>query len=90
MKGNAKSNVLKRLRIIDGHLKRVIKMVEEERYCIDVLQQSSAVKNALKEADVLILDHHLRKCVADAMKTKNGRKEKSIKELLKIYQLSNR
>lgn len=86
MKGEVKSGILRRLMIIDGHLGKVIKMVEEDKYCIDVLQQSLAVESALKKVDALILDQHLRKCVTDAFKKGSGKREQSIKELLKIYQ----
>ena len=90
MKNNTKKETLRRLKIIEGHLKKVIKMVEEDKYCIDVLQQSLAVQNALKKVDGLILDQHLRKCVTEAMKKGNSRKEKSIKQLLIVYNLSNK
>ncbi len=90
MKKNTKKETSRRLKIIEGHLKKVIKMVEEDKYCIDVLQQSLAIQNALKKVDGLILNQHLHKCVAGAMKKGNSKKEKSIKELLKIYQLSNK
>ena len=90
MEKNAKKETIRRLSIIDGHLKKVIKMVEEDKYCVDVLQQSLAVQNALKGVDGLILDQHLRKCVSDAFKRGNSRKEKSIRELLKVYQLSKK
>lgn len=88
MKKSNKKETLRRLKIIEGHLKKVIKMVEEDKYCIDVLQQSLAVQNALKKVDGLVLNQHLRRCVAEAMKKGSSRKEKSIKELLKIYRLS--
>lgn len=90
MKKNNKKETLKRLKIIEGHLKKVIKMVEEDRYCIDVLRQSWAVQSALKKVDILILNQHLRTCVADAFKKKSGSKEKRIKELLDIYNISNK
>ncbi len=90
MKKNNKKETLRRLRIIEGHLKKVIKMVEENKYCIDVLQQSLAVQNALKKVDSLILDQHLRECVSKAMKKGNNKKEKAIGELLKIYKFSNK
>ena len=90
MKKNTKKETLRRLKIIEGHLKKVVKMVEEDKYCIDVLQQSLAVQNALKGVDDLILDQHLRKCVTNAMKGENGKKEKSIQELIKVYQLSKK
>lgn len=90
MKNNNKKETLRRFKIIEGHLKKVIKMAEEDRYCIDILQQSLAVQNALKGVDGLILNQHLHQCVSDAFKKGNSRKEKSIKELLKVYQLSKK
>ena len=90
MRNDAKKETLRRLKIIKGHLGKVAKMVEEDKYCIDILQQSLAVQNALKRVDGLILDQHLRQCVTDAMKKGNSKKEKSIKELLKVFQLSNK
>lgn len=90
MKKNTQKETLRRLKIIEGHLKKVTKMVGEDKYCIDILQQSLAVQNALKKVDSLILDQHLQKCVAKAMKNGKGKKEKSIKELLKIYKFSNK
>lgn len=91
MKKDTKKETLRRLRIIEGHLKKVIKMIEEDKYCIDVLQQSLAVQNALKETDGLILDNHFHDCVTRALKgDKKLRKEKIIRELLDIYKISRR
>lgn len=90
MENKIKKETLRRLKIIKGHLGKVIKMAEEDKYCIDILQQSLAVQNALKRVDGLILDQHLHRCVTDAMKKGNSKKEKSIKELLKVFQLSNK
>ncbi len=90
MHEDAKKQIRRRLKIISGHLKKVIKMIEEDKYCVDVLHQSLACQNALKKVDSLILNQHLRKCVATAMKEGKGKKEKSINELLEIYQLSNK
>ncbi len=90
MEKNTKKETLRRLKIIEGHLKKVIKMIEEDRYCVDVLQQSLAVQNALKKVDGVILEQHLRKCTAEAMMEGKDKKEKIIKELLKVYQLSNK
>jgi CsoR family transcriptional regulator, copper-sensing transcriptional repressor len=85
-----KKETLRRLKIIAGHLDRVIKMVESDDYCVDVLQQSLAVQNALKKVDNLILNEHLHSCVVSAFKKGDLSKEKSIKELLKVFQLSNK
>jgi len=90
MQKNIKKETLRRLKIIEGHLKKVIKMVEEDEYCINILQQSLAVQNALKKVDILVLNQHLHKCVSEAFKKGKRSKEKSIKELLKVYQLFNK
>ena len=63
-------------------------MVAKEDYCIDVLNQSSAVQESLKSFDMLMLENHLRTHAADQFKGKNI--EKAVKELLKIYKLNRR
>ena len=90
MKENIKEETLRRLKIIEGHLKKVAQMINNDQYCIDILQQSLAVQNALKKVDALILDQHLRTCVGEAFKKGQKPREKSIKELLKVYEFSNR
>ena len=82
---DSKNEALRRLAIINGHLHRVKKMVEEDKYCIDVLNQSLAVQRALRQVDTLILDKHLRSCVRNALKGKGVKSEKAIKELLELY-----
>lgn len=86
---NDKKNVIHRLKIVHGHLAKVIKMVEEKKYCIDILNQSLAVQNALKKVDAIILDDHLNSCVVSAI-TKNRKSKETISELLTIYKKSNK
>ena len=62
-----KSDLLKRLRRIEGQVRGLHQMVEEDRYCIDVLTQISAATKALESVAVGMLDDHLRHCVADAV-----------------------
>jgi len=76
-----------RLKIAKGHLEKVIKMVQSDTYCIDVLHQSSAVQAALKETDSVILENHLRTCVADSIK--EGNQEKAIKEVMEVFRKKN-
>jgi len=59
---------LKRLRRIEGQVRGIHRMVEEDRYCIDVLTQVSAVTNALQSAALALLEEHLGHCVADAVR----------------------
>lgn len=72
-----------RLKIARGHLEKVIKMVDEDQYCIDILHQSQAVQKALKETDNLMLENHLKKCAADAIR--KGRKEEAINEVMQVF-----
>jgi CsoR family transcriptional regulator, copper-sensing transcriptional repressor len=62
-----KDDLLKRLRRVEGQVRGLAQMVEDDRYCIDVLTQISAVNKALQSVAVGLLDDHLRHCVADAV-----------------------
>lgn len=78
-----KEDIQKRTKIIQGHLARVIKMIEEDKYCLDVLNQSLAVQNALKKVDEIILKDHLSSCVLD--KIKKGEHQEVTKEIVEIF-----
>ncbi len=81
-------DVLRRLKIIEGHLKKVIKMVEEEEYCIDVLQQTNAVKSAIKKTEEILLENHLNNCLVKAIKSSNDKKVLS--EIVEVFRVSNK
>jgi len=83
MQTDVKQEAIRRLNIIEGHLKKVKKMVEEEEYCPSIIQQSSAVQNALRKVDEILLEGHLKNCVTNAIKSGGGDKE--IKELLEAF-----
>ena len=74
--------VIHRLKIARGHLDKVIKMAEEQAYCIDVIHQSQAVQSALKQTDNLLLDSHLKTCVVAQLK--EG-KEEALDELMEVF-----
>jgi DNA-binding FrmR family transcriptional regulator len=76
------------LRLVEGQVRGVQKMVEEEKYCVDIITQSSAVKEALSGIENLILENHLSTHVLDQMK--HGKEKKAIEEILKVYKLSQR
>lgn len=80
---DTQERILHRLKIVQGHLKKVIKMVEGDEYCIDVLHQSQAIQKALKETDNLMLENHLQTCASDAM-TK-GKKDEAIAEVMQVF-----
>lgn len=81
---DTKERILHRLKIADGHLKKVMQMIENGGYCIDVLTQSQAVQSAIKETDALILKNHLQTCVVDHIK--KGQTKATVEEIIKVFQ----
>jgi len=79
---DVQKRVIHRLKIARGHLDKVIKMAEEQEYCIDVIHQSQAVQSALKQANALLLDNHLKTCVVSQLK--EG-KEEAIEEVMNVF-----
>jgi len=74
-----------------GHLEGVKKMVESNKYCIDVIKQNEAVIAAIKKVNRMILENHLNTCVTTAIKGKKEKeRKKKIKELLEIFKNSNK
>jgi DNA-binding FrmR family transcriptional regulator len=64
---DTKDDLLKRLRRVEGQVRGLHRMVEEDAYCIDVLTQVSAATKALQSVAVVLLEEHLRHCVSDAV-----------------------
>jgi DNA-binding FrmR family transcriptional regulator len=83
-----KPDVLKRLSYIEGHLQGIRRMVEEDKYCVDVLKQTYAVRRAIEKLESMILDGHLHGCVVQGIK--EGRESEVVSELLELYQLAGR
>ncbi|GCE09468.1 hypothetical protein KDH_06990 [Dictyobacter sp. S3.2.2.5] len=81
-----KSDVLKRLNYIDGHLNGIRKMIEEDKYCVDVLRQTYAVRKAIEKLEALILEKHLQHCVPEGIKS--GSEQGIIDELIQLYNLA--
>ena len=77
-----KKDLLVRLSRIEGQVRGITRMVEEGEYCVDILNQISAVRSALASVGQILLEGHIRGCVADAIKDDGG--EESIEELLQI------
>ncbi len=83
MNGELQSQALKRLAYIEGHLQGVRKMLEEERYCVDILKQTHAIRKAIEKLESLLLDGHLRTCVIDGIQS--GKTEQIVEELRSLY-----
>ncbi|GHO84038.1 metal-sensitive transcriptional regulator [Dictyobacter formicarum] len=81
-----KQDVLKRLNYIEGHLGGIRKMVEEDKYCVDILRQTYAVRKAIEKLESLLVDSHLHTCVPAGMA--EGRGDEIIQELVQLYNLA--
>lgn len=88
MKDDVRADVLKRLSYIEGHLAGIRRMIEEDRYCVDILKQSFAVRRAIEKVEALILDGHLHTCVVEGIQ--GERREQVLAELLDLYDLANK
>jgi DNA-binding FrmR family transcriptional regulator len=80
-----KQKINNRLKRIEGQIRGIQKMVEEDQYCIDVITQSSAIRNALKGLEDVLLEGHLSTCVVNQIK--GGKQKKAVDEILKVYKL---
>ncbi|MEX0877718.1 MAG: metal-sensitive transcriptional regulator [Candidatus Spechtbacterales bacterium] len=88
MKQEIKKQTINRLKRIEGQVRGLQKMVEDEKYCVDIITQSSAVKEALSGVEALLLENHLSTHVAEQMKS--GQSKKATEEVLKVYKLSRK
>ena len=76
-----------RLAIAEGHIRKVRQMVDNGAYCIDVIHQSRAIQQALRQFDKQILDQHQRSCVTKDMRRTKGRQaEQTIHELMEVFE----
>jgi CsoR family transcriptional regulator, copper-sensing transcriptional repressor len=83
-----KSDVLKRLAYIEGHLKGIRKMVEDDKYCVDILKQTYAVRRAIDKLEAVLMQGHLNGCVRDGFH--HGRDDEMVGELTELFELSRR
>jgi CsoR family transcriptional regulator, copper-sensing transcriptional repressor len=84
-------NTLRRLKTVEGHLRGVIRMVEEDAYCIDVIRQIQAIDAALNKVSTQILENHLNSCVITAIKGNNPKeRERVLKEITEVFEMSNK
>lgn len=88
MNANSKKKAMRRLNLIKGQLSGLMKMVEEERYCVDIITQSSAIKEALSGVDGLVLENHLSTHVLHQMRS--GKAKQATEEILKVYRLAQK
>jgi len=70
--GDTKAEVVRRLNRIEGQVRGLKQMVEDERYCVDVLTQIAAVRTALERVGLELLDGHVRHCIGGALEAGDG------------------
>jgi DNA-binding FrmR family transcriptional regulator len=84
----SKDDALKRLNMIEGHLRGIRKMVEDDTYCVDVLKQTYAVQRAIEKFEQVLLQDHIRGCVPEGIR--EGRDEEVLGELAELFSLARR
>lgn len=83
-----KDNVLRRLKLIEGQIRGVHKMVDADTYCIDVITQTSAIKQALSNIEDMLLENHLGHCVVHQVAA--GQAKKAADEIISVYKLKRK
>lgn len=83
-----KDRVTHRIKILKGQLRGLEKMVDEDKYCVDILTLSLAIQRALKELNILILEDHIKECVAEDIK--KGKVNKVADELTGIFSIAQK
>jgi DNA-binding FrmR family transcriptional regulator len=85
------NNTIRRLKTIEGHLRGIIRMVEEDTYCIDVIRQIQAVESALNKVSTKILEDHLNSCVITAIQGNDKKeRERVLKEITEVFEMSTK
>jgi len=88
MKKEVKKKIHRRLKIIEGQVRGLQNMVEEEEYCVDIITQTSAVRHALSSIEDVMLENHLSTHVVEQMRS--GKHKLATDEILSVYKLSKK
>lgn len=85
------TDTVRRLKTVEGHLRGVIRMVEEDAYCIDIIRQIQAVEGALNKVSTRILEDHLNSCVITAIQgNEQSERERVLKEITEVFEMSTK
>ncbi len=86
MDADTKGRALGRLRRIEGQVQGIQRMVEEDKYCVDILLQLAAVQGAVEQVQKLVLGQHLETCVSEAIRSGNAReRQKKVGDLMEVF-----
>lgn len=84
-------DIVQRLKSVEGHIRGIARMVEDDAYCVDVVNQILAVQRALKKVSALVLDRHLHSCVTHAIQGDDVQaKERVLGELLDVFEATGK
>jgi DNA-binding FrmR family transcriptional regulator len=89
MESEQRAEVVNRLKSIEGHIRGIERMVEDDAYCIDVVKQVMAVQKAIDKVNSLLMQNHLNHCVITAIRGNDARKrQKVIGEIVDVFEMS--
>lgn len=87
IEGN-KKDALRRLQYAKGHLDGIERMLEQDKYCVDVLKQLFAVRKSLEKLEGVLIEGHLQSCLVEGMQ--QGKHDQLVKELVELYSVAKR
>lgn len=88
MNQNTKSRAIRRLKIAEGQMRGLQKMIDDDKYCVDIITQASAIKEALSSIEDLLLENHLETHVVHQIQ--HGKEDQAVEEILKVYKLKRK
>ncbi len=88
MNQNTKSRAIRRLKIAEGQIRGLQKMIDDDKYCVDIITQASAIKEALSSIEDLLLENHLETHVVHQIQ--HGKEDQAVEEILKVYKLKRK
>ena len=85
-----KTKLVNRLRRLDGQIRAIQKMVEDDAYCVDTLTQISAAAGAMNKVGAIVLENHLKTCVSEALDTGGKERDEKLAELIEVFRKYSR
>lgn len=86
-----RTKVASRLRSVEGHVRGVVRMVDEGAYCIDLIKQTLAIQRAIDKVNAMLLEDHLEHCASSAITTANpAERRRTISELVEVFEMSGK
>ncbi|MBK9714311.1 MAG: metal-sensitive transcriptional regulator [Kouleothrix sp.] len=88
---DTKNQLLNRLKTIEGHVRGIQRMIEDDEYCVDIIKQTTAVQRALEKFNSVVLERHLEGCVTTAIRSDDSsERERVIRELLQLFETGSK